>query len=169
VDYWRREMPDRVAEGLYDTRDRVFVEPHAPHRPCGIPVRRLYIDPCERRRCRAYIPTALVEGTSVHARRRMRVREDHPETNAASHQARLPMRGGLRTRCRPDQRPHAGRVCHLGASRWRRSVTCPARQCSVNGVTRNVLLLRSSNRALEAQEPLRQYILDAYSRLEDRA
>jgi hypothetical protein len=48
-------------------------------------------------------------------------------------------------------------------------VTCPARQYSVNGVRRNLLLLRSSNRALEAQEPLRQYILDAYSRLEERA
>jgi hypothetical protein len=38
-----------------------------------------------------------------------------------------------------------------------------------DGVRRNFLLLRSSNRALEAQEPLRQYILDAYSRLEERA
>ena len=46
-----------------------------------------------------------------------------------------------------------------------RSVTFPARQYSVHGVRRNFLLLRSSNRALEAQEPLRQYILDAYSRL----
>ena len=48
-----------------------------------------------------------------------------------------------------------------------RNVTFPARQYSVNGARRNFLLLRSSNRAPEAQEPLRQCILDAYSRLED--
>ena len=47
-----------------------------------------------------------------------------------------------------------------------RSVSFPARQYSMNGVRRNFLLLRSSNRAPEAQEPLRQCILDAYSRLE---
>ena len=50
-----------------------------------------------------------------------------------------------------------------------RSVSFPARQYSMNGVRRNFLLLRSSNRAPEAQEPLRQYILDAYSRLEESA
>ena len=50
-----------------------------------------------------------------------------------------------------------------------RSVSFPARQYSANGVRRNFLLLRSSDRALEAQEPLRQYILDAYSRLEESA
>jgi hypothetical protein len=53
------------AEGIYDTPDCVFVEPHAPYRPCGIPVRRLRIDPRERSRCRAHIPTALLEGTCV--------------------------------------------------------------------------------------------------------
>jgi hypothetical protein len=65
------------------------------------------------------------------------------------------------------------------ASRWsgvpsgnvamgeKRDVSRPA--VSVNGVTRNVLRLRSSHRALEAQEPLRQSILDAYSRLEESA
>ena len=50
-----------------------------------------------------------------------------------------------------------------------RNVTFPARQYSVNGARRNFLLLRSSNRAPETQEPLRQCILDAYSRLEDHA
>jgi hypothetical protein len=50
-----------------------------------------------------------------------------------------------------------------------RSVSFPARQYSMNGVRRNFLLLRSSNRAPEAQEPLRQCILDAYSRLEESA
>ena len=62
----------------------------------------------------------------------------------------------------------------VGFAVWKRhdggrSVSFPARQYSVNGVRRNFLLLRSSNRALEAQEPLRQYILDAYSRLEESA
>ena len=60
-------MPDRVAERIYDTLVCVFVEPHAPYRPCGIPVRRLYIDPRERSQCRRYIPTALLEGTDVQA------------------------------------------------------------------------------------------------------
>ena len=50
-----------------------------------------------------------------------------------------------------------------------RNVTFPARQYSVNGARRHFLLLQSSNRALEAQEPLRQCILDAYSRLQDHA
>jgi hypothetical protein len=72
----------------------------------------------------------------------------------------------------PDAGPLSGltlgRVCRLGTSRWgeKRDVS---RQYSVNGARRNFLLLRSSNRALEAQEPLRQYILDAYSRLEESA
>ena len=62
----------------------------------------------------------------------------------------------------------------IGFSVWERhgggkNVTFPARQYSVNGARRNFLLLRSSNRALEAQEPLRQCILDAYSRLEVHA
>ena len=111
-------MPDGVATRICDTPDRVFVDPHAPYRPCGIPVRRLHIDPRERRQCRAYIPTARLEGTSVQARRRTRAREDHPERTrqAARHACRCG--GGLRTRCRPAQRPHAGRVCRLGTSRW---------------------------------------------------
>lgn len=50
-----------------------------------------------------------------------------------------------------------------------RNVTFPARRYSVNGARRSFLLLRSSNRALEAQEPLRQWILDAYNRLEEHA
>ena len=49
-----------------------------------------------------------------------------------------------------------------------RSVSFPARQYSMNGVRRDFLLLRPSNR-VEAQEPLRQYILDAYIRLEESA
>ena len=70
---------------------------------------------------------------------------------------------------------HAGPLSGLtlvGFAVWERrdggrNVTFPARQYSVNGARRNFLLLRSSNRAREAQEPLRQCILDAYSRLED--
>ena len=70
----------------------------------------------------------------------------------------------------PDAGPLSG-LTLVGFAVWARrdggrSVTFPARQYSVNGARRNFLLLRSSNRALEAQEPLRQYILDAYSRLE---
>jgi hypothetical protein len=62
----------------------------------------------------------------------------------------------------------------VGFAIWERrdggkNVTFPARQYSVNGARRHVLLLRSSNRAREAQEPLRQCILDAYSRLETHA
>src|SRR5712691_2703997 len=62
----------------------------------------------------------------------------------------------------------------VGFALWERrdggkNVTFPARQYSVNGARRHFLLLRSSNRALEAQEPLRQCILDAYSRLETHA
>lgn len=55
-------MSDRVPEQICDTPDRVFVDPHVPHRPCGIPVRRLYIDPRERRRCRAYIARGTLGG-----------------------------------------------------------------------------------------------------------
>jgi hypothetical protein len=62
----------------------------------------------------------------------------------------------------------------VGFAIWERRdggkhVTFPARPYSVNGARRNFLLLKSSNRAPEAQEPLRQCILDAYSRLETHA
>ena len=162
-------MRNRAAQGIYDTPDRVFVGPHAPYRPCGIPVRRLHIDPRERRQRRPYIPTALLEGTSVQARRRTRVREDHPEVTRQTARQACRCGGDLRTPCRPAQRPQAGRVAVWERHEWGRSVTCLARQYSVIGVRRNSLLLRSSNRALEAREPLRQYILDANSRLEERA
>ena len=162
-------MRNRATQRIHDTPDCVFVEPHAPYRPCGIPVRRLHIDPCERSQCRTYIPTARLEGTSVQARRRARVREDHPEVIRQAARQACRRGGGLRNRCRADQRSQAGRVAVWERHDAGRSVTCPARQYSVNGVRRNLLLLRSSNRALEAQEPLRQYILDAYSRLEERA
>jgi len=62
----------------------------------------------------------------------------------------------------------------VGFAVWERrdggkNVTCPGRQYSVNGARRHVLLLRSSHRAPEAQEPLRRCIPDAYSRLETHA
>src|SRR5258706_15731862 len=62
----------------------------------------------------------------------------------------------------------------VGFAVWERRdggkhVTFPARPYSVSGGRRNFLLLRSSNGALDAQEPLRQCILDAYSRLETHA
>ena len=169
MDYWRRGMRDLVAQRIYGTPDRVLVDPHAPYRPCGIPVRRLSIDPREHRRCRPYIRTALLEGTESKHEGETRVREDHPERTRQAVRHACRCGGGLRSRCRPAQRPHAGRVCRLGASRWgeKRDVSRPAvlRERSVA----ECLLLRSSHRALEAQEPLRPYLLDAYSRLEERA
>ena len=62
----------------------------------------------------------------------------------------------------------------VGFAVWERldggkNVTCPVRQYSVNGARRHVLLLRSSDRALEAQEPLRRCSPDAHSRLETHA
>ena len=62
----------------------------------------------------------------------------------------------------------------VGFAIWERRnggkhVTFPARPYSVSGGRRNFLLLRSSNGARDAQEPLRQCILDAYSRLETHA
>ena len=51
-----------------------------------------------------------------------------------------------------------------------KNVTCPVRQYSVNGARRHILLLRSSDRALEAQEPLRPCSFDAqHIRLETHA
>jgi hypothetical protein len=102
-------------------------DPHAPDRSCGILVRRLHIDPRERRRCRASIPTALVEGTSVHARRRTRVREDHPERTGKPPGTLA----DAEVVFAPDparSAPHAGRVCRLGASRCgeTRDVSRPA-------------------------------------------
>jgi hypothetical protein len=47
-----------------------------------------------------------------------------------------------------------------------RNVTFPARQYSVNGERRSFALLRPANGDLNAQDPIRQLILDAYSRLE---
>jgi hypothetical protein len=163
-------MPDGVAERICDTPERVFVEPHAPYRPCGIPVRGLHIDPRERSRCRAYIPTALLEGTYVskHEGELVSVRiipNEHGKPSGKLADAEVV----FAKRCRPAQRPHAGRVCRLGASRCGEKRDVSRQAVLRDGVRRNLLLLRSSNRALEAQEPLRQYILDAYSRLEERA
>ena len=162
-------MRDRVAQRLDDTPECVFVDPHAPYRPCGIPVRRLHIDPRERRRCRALMPTARLEGTNIQARRRIRARADH------LHRARQAARHACRWEVvfATDAGPLSGFTL-VGFAVWERHdagrrVTSPARQYFVYGVRRNFLRLRSSHRALEAQEPLRQSILDAYSRLEERA
>src|SRR5438128_1773148 len=59
----------------------------------------------------------------------------------------------------------------IGFSVWERrnggrNVTFPARQYSVNGARRSYALLRSANGELSAQDPIRECILDAYSRLE---
>ena len=50
-----------------------------------------------------------------------------------------------------------------------RNVTFPARQYSVNGERRSFALLRPANGELSAQDPIRQCILDAYSRSEAHA
>ena len=47
-----------------------------------------------------------------------------------------------------------------------RNVTFPARQYSVNGERRSFALLRPANGDANAQDAIRQCILDAYSRVE---
>ena len=47
-----------------------------------------------------------------------------------------------------------------------RNVTFPARQYAVNGERRTFALLRPANGDVSAQEAIRDYILDAFSRLE---
>jgi hypothetical protein len=59
----------------------------------------------------------------------------------------------------------------IGFSVWERrdggrNVTFPARQYSVNGARRSDALLRSASGELTAQNPIRDCILDAYSRIE---
>ena len=68
----------------------------------------------------------------------------------------------------------AGLLCGLklvGFAIWERrdggrNVTFPARQYSVNGERRSFALLRPANGDVSAQEAIRDYILDAFSRLE---
>ena len=62
----------------------------------------------------------------------------------------------------------------IGFSVWERrtggrNVTFPARQYSVNGERRSFALLRPANGELSAQDPIRQCILEAYSRSEAHA
>jgi hypothetical protein len=63
----------------------------------------------------------------------------------------------------------------IGFSIWERrtgggrNVTFPARQYSVNGERRSFALLRPANGDASAQEAIREYILDAYSRAEAEA
>ena len=62
----------------------------------------------------------------------------------------------------------------IGFSVWERrdggrNVTFPARQYSVNGERRSFALLRPANGELSAQDPMRQAILDAYSRVQTNA
>ena len=63
----------------------------------------------------------------------------------------------------------------IGFTIWDRrpggpNVTFPARQYSVaNGERRTVVLLRSANGDASAQEVIRKFILDAYSRTEAEA
>ena len=59
----------------------------------------------------------------------------------------------------------------IGFSIWERraggrNVTFPARQFSVNGERRSYALLRPANGDVNAQEAIRDAILDAYSRVE---
>jgi hypothetical protein len=71
--------------------------------------------------------------------------------------------------------PEAGPLSGLkliGFSVWERrsgggrNVTFPARQYSVNGERRSFALLRPATGELSAQEPIRDAILEAYSRFE---
>jgi len=62
----------------------------------------------------------------------------------------------------------------LGFAIWERrsggrNVTFPARQYSVNGERRSFALLRPANGDVGAQEVIRDFILDAYSRTEAEA
>src|SRR5215471_20114934 len=62
----------------------------------------------------------------------------------------------------------------LGFAIWERksggrNVTFPARQYSVNGERRSFSLLRPANGNASAQEVIRDFILDAYSRSEAEA
>ena len=62
----------------------------------------------------------------------------------------------------------------LGFAIWERrsggrNVTFPARQYSVNGERRTFALLRPANGDASAQEAIRNYILDAFSRVETQA
>ena len=50
-----------------------------------------------------------------------------------------------------------------------RNVTFPARQYSVNGERRSFALLRPANGDISANEAIRDYILDAFSRLETKS
>ena len=59
----------------------------------------------------------------------------------------------------------------IGFSVWERrdggrNVTFPARQFTVNGKRRNVVLLRPSSGDVGSQQAIRDCILDAYTRLE---
>ena len=59
----------------------------------------------------------------------------------------------------------------IGFSIWERrdggrNVTFPARQYSVNGERRSFALLRPADGDVGAQDAIKQYILDAYSRTE---
>ena len=69
-----------------------------------------------------------------------------------------------------DAGPLSG-LTRLGFSIWKRrdggrTVTFPARQYSVNGARRSYALLRAAHGEPNAQDPIRQCILDAYSRVE---
>ncbi len=62
----------------------------------------------------------------------------------------------------------------IGFAVWERrdggkNVTFPARQYSVSGERRSFTLLRSGNGESGGQDALREYILDAYSRVEARS
>jgi hypothetical protein len=50
-----------------------------------------------------------------------------------------------------------------------RNVTFPARQWSVNGERRSYALLRPANGDLGAQEPIRNAVLEAYTRFEGQS
>jgi len=111
------------------TRQRSFVDAHAPHgRACN---------PCSHASTstRANVagavgprPSASLEDPYVQEHRRTRVREDHPERQRQSPRKTGGCRGDLRSRRRPAQRDEAGRLCSVGTSRRgkERDVSLPA-------------------------------------------
>ena len=164
-------MTERIAPRICDTHDRAslescFVDAHAPYRPCAFPVRRLYIDPRERSRCRTYIPTALLEA-------RMSKQEGELVSVRIIPNERGKPAGKLADAeviFEADAGPLSG-LKLIGFSVWERrdggrNVTFPARQYSVNGERRSFALLRPANGDASAQEAIRQCILDAYQRSE---
>src|SRR5438094_5630909 len=126
---WSRADRRTAGSAAMKSGSKSFVDAHAPHRPCALPLfARVHIDPCERSWRRRPRPSASLEDAYVRAHRRTRVREDHPERERQSPREAGGRRGDLRSRCRTAERPEVDRLLSLGTSRWgkKRDVPLPA-------------------------------------------